>query len=156
MEGSCGFIMDSTIFWLILLIFMVVLEAATMSFGIVAFAFGALGALIIDTLGGPLWLQILVFGVFSLLFLLLLRPILIKKLNNPETARLNADAVIGETATVVESVAPNKPGVVKIQGKEWTAIVQDQGESFEIGALVKVLRIEGVKLVITANIKEEK
>lgn len=156
MEGSCGFIMDSTIFWLILLILMVVFEAATMSFGIVAFAFGALGALIVDTFGGPLWLQILVFGIFSLLFLLLLRPIVLKRINNPETARLNADAVIGETAVVVEKVAPNKPGVVKIQGKEWTAIVQDQGEAFETGALVKVLRIEGVKLVITANIKEEK
>lgn len=148
--------MDSTIFWLILLIFMVLLEATTMSFGVVAFAFGALGAIIVDTLGGSLWLQILVFGIFSLLFLLLLRPLLLKKLNNPVAARLNADAVIGETAIVLEVVAPNKPGVVKVQGKEWTAIVQDQGETFEVGFLVKVLRIEGVKLVVTANLKEEK
>jgi len=156
MEGSCGFIMDSTIFWLILLIFMVVLEAATMSFGIVAFAFGALGAIIVDTLGGPIWLQILVFGIFSLLFLLLLRPLVMKKLSNPETSRFNADAVLGETAIVIEPIAPNKPGVVKIQGKEWTAVVYDQGEVFETGALVKVLSIEGVKLVVTANLKEEK
>lgn len=147
--------MDSTIFWLILLILMVVVEAATMSFGIVAFAFGALGALIVDTLGGPLWLQILVFGIFSLLFLLLLRPIVLKKLNTSKTARFNADAVVGETAIVIETVANNKPGVVKIQGKEWTAVVYEQGAILESGSLVKVLSIEGVKLVVTASLKEE-
>ena len=127
-----------------------------MSFGIVAFAFGALGALIVDTLGGALWLQILVFAVFSLLFLLLLRPFLLKKLNNSETIRLNADAVVGETAVVVEPIAPNKPGVVKVQGKEWTAVVYDQGTVLETGDLVKVLSIEGVKLVVTASTKEVK
>ena len=148
--------MDSTIFWLILLILMVVLEAATMSFGIVAFAFGALGALIVDTFGGPLWMQILVFGIFSLLFLLLLRPIVLKKLNTSQTSRFNADAVVGETAIVVETVANNKPGVVKIQGKEWTAVVYDQGVVLVPGSLVKVLSIEGVKLVVTADLKEEK
>lgn len=148
--------MDSTIFWLILLILMVVVEAATMSFGIVAFAFGALGALIVDTFGGPLWLQILVFGIFSLLFLLLLRPIVLKKLNTSKTSRFNADAVVGETAIVVETVANNQPGVVKIQGKEWTAVVYDQGAVLEPGSLVKVLSIEGVKLVVTADLKEEK
>lgn len=148
--------MDSTIFWLILLILMVVVEAATMSFGIVAFAFGALGALIVDTFGGPLWLQILVFGIFSLLFLLLLRPIVLKKLNTSKTSRFNADAVVGETAIVVETVANNQPGFVKIQGKEWTAVVYDQGAVLEPGSLVKVLSIEGVKLVVTADLKEEK
>ena len=148
--------MDSTIFWLVLLIFMVVIEAATMSFGIVAFAFGAFGAIIVDTLGGQLWLQILVFGVFSLLFLVLLRPLIMKRLNNPTTARFNADAVIGATAVVLEKIAPNSPGVVKVQGKEWTAIVHDKGETYEVGALVKVLKIEGVKLVVTDTLKEEK
>lgn len=148
--------MDSTIFWLILLILMVVVEALTMSFGIVAFAFGALGALMVDTFGGDLWLQILVFGIFSLLFLLLLRPIVLKKLNTTQTSRFNADAVVGEAAMVVETIANNKPGVVKIQGKEWTAVVYDQGTVFEPGSLVKVLSIEGVKLVVTADLKEEK
>lgn len=148
--------MDSTIFWLILLILMVVVEALTMSFGIVAFAFGALGALMVDTFGGALWLQILVFGIFSLLFLLLLRPIVLKKLNTTQTSRFNADAVVGETAMVVETIAKNKPGVVKIQGKEWTAVVYDQGAELEPGSLVKVLSIEGVKLVVTADLKEEK
>ena len=64
-----------TVFWFILLIIFVVVEAVTVNMVSAWFAIGSLAALIAALAGGKLWLQILLFLVVSGVALAMLRPI---------------------------------------------------------------------------------
>jgi membrane protein implicated in regulation of membrane protease activity len=60
----------------------------------------------------------------------------------------NADRVVGQAAMVVERVDnAAAAGAVRTDGKIWTAR-SSSGEPIEVGIGVKVLFIEGVKLIV--------
>ena len=139
--------MDMTMIWLLLIVAFVVFEAMTLSFGIVAFAFGALGSLVAAAAGGEVWLQVLVFLGGSALFLALLRPLILKRLRVPESQRFNADAIIGEMGLVTRAIAPEAPGAIKVRGQEWSAVASDE-EAIPEGASVRILEIRGVRAVV--------
>ena len=46
------------------------------------------------------------------------------------------------------SINPYKPGLVKVKGEDWTAISQT-GETIEVGSEIRVVAVEGVKLLVT-------
>ena len=62
--------------------------------------------------------------------------------------KTNADSVIGEIAVVTETIKSNEQGAVKLQGKEWTAITKGENIIFKLGSEVRVIAIEGVKLLV--------
>ena len=68
----------AVIVWLVLLVLFLIVEAATVSMVSTWFAGGALLALIVCFLGGPVWLQVLVFFTVSIVLLALLRPLVRK------------------------------------------------------------------------------
>lgn len=138
--------------WFVLLILFSVGEAVTVGLTSVWFAVGALGALLCALAGGNMWLQIGVFLVLSGLTLALVRP-LAKKFLTPGYSATNADRVIGQEAIVVQEIDNLRgQGQVNIAGQPWTARSQDDSVISE-GTLVRVLRIEGVKVFVQA--KEE-
>ncbi len=139
--------MEMTMVWLLLIVAFVVLEAVTLSFGVVAFAFGSLGALVAAAAGGELWLQVLIFLGVSALFLALLRPLILKRLRVPERQRFNADAIIGELGLVIRAITPEAPGAIKVRGQEWSAVASDE-EAIPEGASVRILEIRGVRAVV--------
>ena len=57
----------------------------------------------------------------------------------------NSDRVIGKTGEVIKRIGKNNYGEVKIFGNTWTATSK---EELEVGDKVKVLNIEGVKLIV--------
>ncbi len=133
--------------WLAAMIVFMIIEAATMGLTSIWFALGALAALISAAVHAPIWLQAVWFIVVSGAALWLTRP-LAKKYINARSVRTNADRVLGQTGTVTQRVDNRAPsGLVKTCGKVWTAR-SDSGEPIEEGAEVKVLRIEGVKLMV--------
>ena len=135
------------IIWLALLLFFAGAEAASVGLTSVWFAAGALCALIAALLGGPLWVQIALFLVVSVLCLLAVRPLARRHLNSKVEAT-NADRVIGEQAQVTEDIDNIRgKGAVVIRGVAWTARSED-GSPVPAGALVRVLRIEGVKVFV--------
>ena len=67
--------MSLAIIWLIVLVVCLVAEIATLGLTSIWFAGGALLALLIAMIGGPLWLQVLVFLVASIVLLIVTRPI---------------------------------------------------------------------------------
>ncbi len=139
--------------WLGLTLAFAVLEAVTVGLTGVWFAAGALCALIASLLGAPLPLQIGLFIVVSILCLLAVRPLARKHLNNRVQAT-NADRVIGQQARVTQEIDNLQgSGAVAVDGKVWTAR-SDSGSTIPEGSLVRVLRIEGVKLFVEL-IKEE-
>ena len=147
--------MDSIylIVWLVLLIVFAVAEAATVGLTSVWFAIGSLGALICALLGGNIWLQVGIFIVLSLVCLLALRP-LAKKYLNSRVEPTNADRVIGQEAQVTQDIDNIQgTGAVTIGGVAWTAR-SEHDTPIPAGAMVRVLRIEGVKVMVE-KVKEE-
>ena len=138
----------SAIVWLILMVILILMEAATVSLVSIWFAGGALTAILVSVLGGKLWLQVAVFFVVSVGLLILLRPVL-RKHFNPKLQKTNVDAVIDATGMVTAEINNvMATGTVKIGSMEWTAR-STSGDEIPAGTLVKVDRIEGVKVFVT-------
>lgn len=135
--------------WLILLVGFLAVEAACpIHLVSIWFAVGALIATVVSLLNGPVWLQIVLFLAVSGGLLALLWP-MVRKYLNPDLTRTNVDSVIGSEGyitTAVDNVAAT--GQVKLGGMEWTAR-STSGEPIPAGALVKVDRVEGVKVFVT-------
>ena len=135
------------IVWLVLLLLFAGIEAASVGLTSVWFAAGALFALIAALLGVPLWVQITLFLAVSVLCLMAVRPLARRHLNN-RVEPTNADRVIGEQAQVTEDIDNiHGRGAVVIRGVAWTARSED-GLPVPAGTLVRVLRIEGVKVFV--------
>ena len=140
--------MNMTIFWLIAFILFVVGEAVTVGLVSIWFAVGSLGALLTAAMGGGLWLQIAVFLILSALSLMLLKPLSRKWMAGHKAARTNADRVIGETALVTEDIDNTMAtGQVQVDGQIWTAR-SAHGVVIPAGSRVKVLSIQGVKVMV--------
>lgn len=135
------------IVWLVLLLLFAGGEAATVGLTSIWFAAGALAALIAALLGGALWIQITLFLAVSLLCLAAVRPLAKKHLNN-KVEHTNADRAIGQEALVTEDIDNIQgKGAVIIRGVTWTARSED-GDPIPTGTMVRVLRIEGVKVFV--------
>ena len=92
-------------------------------------------------------MQLAVFLVVSAALLVFACPAARKKwAKKPE--RMNADRLVGETATVTEPIdACADTGAVKINGVLWTAKCTT-GERVEAGGHVTIERVEGAKLYV--------
>lgn len=89
--------------------------------------------------------QVIVFGVFSAIFLLWLRPFLIKRKNgtdNPETIEM----YIGKTANVVNTVSADS-GRIAVFGEEWQAKSLN-GEVIEKGSQVKIMKNDSIVMYV--------
>ena len=138
----------SELFWLVMLVVFLILEASTVALVSLWFAAGALAAMIAAMLGGPLWLQILLFIIVSGVLLAALRPIA-KKLMAPGKKATNLDAVIGSRGIVLEEIDNiQATGRVKLGAMEWSAR-STNGEKIAAGTQVTVAKIEGVKVFVT-------
>ena len=138
----------AAIIWLVLLVLFLLTEAATVTMVSLWFAVSALAALIVSLLGGPVWLQTLLFLVVSAVLLALLRP-LVRKYVTPKVTATNVDSVVGSTGLVTASIDNvTAAGQVKLGGMEWTAR-STSGAPIPAGTLVRVDRIEGVKVFVT-------
>lgn len=135
------------IVWLVLLILFAASEAITVGLTSIWFAAGALVALIAALLGGPVWVQITLFLAISLLCLAAVRPLAKKHLND-KVVPTNADRAIGEEIPVTQDIDNLRGrGAVVIRGMTWSARSQD-GSAIPAGTMVKVLRIEGVRVFV--------
>ncbi len=136
-----------TIFWLAAFIVFAIGEAVTVGLVSIWFAVGALAALFAAALGAGLWLQITVFLGVSALALALFKP-LSSKFLKPRVSATNADRVIGSAALVTETIDNTQAkGQVKVNGQVWSAR-SAQDIVIPAGTDVKVLRIEGVKVIV--------
>jgi len=86
--------------------------------------------------------QVYLFIVLSFFFLIVTRP-LSKKLLSRREYKLE-DRIIGQIV-VIEKILKNGSYEVKLDGKHWKAICQ---EELSEGSRAKVLRIEGIKLIL--------
>lgn len=141
--------------WLALLILFAVGEAVSVGLTSVWFAVGSLAALVVALLGGPVWLEFVLFIVLSALCLLAVRPLAKKHLNN-QVQPTNADRIIGRTARVTEAINNSDgTGAINVGGLVWTAR-SEKDVPIPAGTLVRILRIEGVKVYVEESKEEVK
>ena len=139
--------MSLSITWLVVLIVCLVVEFSTMGLTSIWFAGGALLSMIIALIGGPLWLQVLVFLVVSIVLLIFTRPVATKYFNKNRT-KTNVDSIAGRQAIVTETIDNLKGmGQIVTNGMEWTARSLDDSV-IEEGAVVTIEKIEGVKAIV--------
>ncbi len=133
--------------WLAVIVTAVVVEAMTWTLVSIWFVPGALFSMILSFFPVAPWIQIIVFLVVSLLFLIFLKP-LVKKFVKVHPTPTNADSVIGEEAIVTEEINNlEAKGQVKVNGMYWTARSYDKNMIYEVGEVLHIVAIEGVKLV---------
>ena len=140
--------MDTFIWIALMVVFLVIEAACPIHLVSIWFAAGSLVAAIVSMLHGQLWLQILLFVAVSGGLLAGLWPF-VKKFLKPHLTRTNVDSVIGTEGYVTEAVDNlSAAGQVKLGGMYWTAR-STAGQPLPVGTLVRVDRIEGVKVFVS-------
>lgn len=137
--------------WIIIFLVLLFIELASVNLITIWFSLGALGAWITTNFTDNITIQIIVFIVVSVISLIVTKPI-IQKLRVRKIEATNLDRVIGEEGVVTKEITKNSYGEVKVKGSIWTATAK---EKITKGSQVKVLKIEGVKLLVE-KLKEEK
>lgn len=139
----------AAIFWLgLMLVFLIVEAVCAIHLVSIWFAAGSLVAMVVSLVGGEIWLQITVFLAVSCVILALMWPF-VRKFLNPGLKKTNIDSVIGSTGLVTVTVDNvSAQGQVKLSGMEWSAR-STTGAKIEPGTVIRVDRIEGVKVYVT-------
>lgn len=130
------------------------IEAITLGIATIWFAIGALIAWVFAMFNAPLLAQILVFLISSSVLLYFTRPIAQKVLKIGHT-KTNAETLKGKTGIVIKEIDNIQgTGQVKVSGQIWSAKTFDD-EKIPEESIIKVLDIQGVKLVVTQKNKGE-
>ena len=135
--------------WLILGLLLVLFELATPGgFYIVFFGIGAIivGVLAAAGIGGPVWVQILLFSVVSVTTLLLFRSRVLKWMQiDPQ--RPAVDELVGQISIVLTAMAPGDVGKVELRGAAWAARNISDGV-LGAGTRSRVMRVDGLMLMV--------
>lgn len=141
-----------TIFWLLLVAVMLVIEIFTLGLTTIWFSIGGVAAAIAAGLGGPLWIQIVLFAVVSVVIMVLVRPFAMKVLDKNRT-KTNVEELPGQRAKVKETIDNTKGcGTVLLRGVEWMARSADD-TVIEAESVVEVTAVSGVKLLVKKVMK---
>jgi membrane protein implicated in regulation of membrane protease activity len=124
-----------------------ILEMLSLTLVLVMFAGGALAGAVAALFGAPVWVQILVAALVSVVLLATLRPWLLRHLRDRVPVQeTNAAALVGRAAVVVSAVDLTT-GRVKLAGEVWSARTES-GVVLEPGSPVTVTRIDGATAVV--------
>jgi membrane protein implicated in regulation of membrane protease activity len=140
--------MEDWVWWMIASGALAIGEILTMGFFLGPVAVAAAAAAVAALAGGGAAVQLIVFIAFSIASLGVLRPIARRHLRTPGRLRTGAAALPGSRAVVLERV-DGHGGQVKLAGEVWTARSYDEDESFDEGARVTVIKIEGATALVS-------
>jgi len=133
-----------TITWLIIIIVLSIIEAVTVNLVTIWFVASGIVALIVSYFDVSVDIQIGIFVILGIILLLTTKKPL-EKLLNKTKQKTNIDRILDMQGIVTEEIDKNSPGEVKVDGKRWTAIAN---KKIKKDCTVKILKIEGVKLIV--------
>ncbi len=133
-----------TYFWLIIVIALGIFEAVTFNLVSIWFVLSGIITLIVSLFTDNFLIQFGVFVVLGVIFMLLIKKYLEPKIM-ANKIKTNLDRIIGMKGVVTEDITDVNVGEVKVDGKKWSAISK---EKLEKGDLVKILKMNGVKLEV--------
>ena len=147
---------EMVIFWLVVVILAIAVEAITMGLTSIWFAGGALVALAAAALRLPIALQVVLFFAVSVVLLYFTRPIAVKYFNK-DRIKTNAESLVGRQAIVISEI-DNLQGIgqVTVGGQEWSARSVEDDVKLPVGTVVDIMAINGVKLMVKPDPQMEK
>ena len=110
-------------------------------------ALAAVAAGIISLIGAGAIAQVIVFIAGSVASIALIRPVAKAHLRVPAALRTGTAALTGAKAVVLQRVDADG-GRVRIGGEEWSARAYMEGQVFEPGTRVEVVKIEGATALV--------
>lgn len=123
-------------------------EALVGDFFLLMLAGGALAAAGVSAVTDfPVWVDAVMFGVFSAALVLGVRPIMLRRFGSPPPTPTGIQALEGKHALVLEEVGEHS-GQVKLDGEVWTARPYDTTEVYPPGTKVTVMEINGATAVV--------
>ena len=139
---------EMMIFWLVILIIAIVVEVISMGLTSIWFAGGALVAVFAAMLHVPVFLQVILFFLVSVLLLAFTRPVAVRYFNK-DRVKTNVESMVGRQAVVIGEI-DNLQGIgqVTVAGQEWSARNCEDGLRIPVGAVVSVVSVSGVKLIV--------
>jgi membrane protein implicated in regulation of membrane protease activity len=141
--------MDDWVIWLLACVVLALGEMATTSFFLAPFAIGALAAALAALVGAPSAVAWILFVVVTAAVFGFVRPIARRHLTQGPAERTGTAALIGRSATVLETVtAHGVGGTVRLEGETWTARPYDEDRAFEPGERVQVIEIRGATALV--------
>ena len=134
--------------WAAIAVICLILELSSGDFFIICFSIGAVFGLLSALLGLNIYGQILLFALFSLLSIFLVRPVALRYLHRNEEQRVsNADALMGRVGHVVETVKANGYGRVQIDGDIWKSVT-NEATDIPAGTRVRVIGRESTSITV--------
>jgi membrane protein implicated in regulation of membrane protease activity len=133
--------MDEWLVWLVFAVVLGIAEVFTLTAALGVLACAALLTAILATIL-PVPFQLLTFVIASTAGVVLVRPIALRHMRQPQLQRFGVDALVGEPAYVLEEVT-GRGGLVRIGGEEWTARAYDETLVLPAGTVVDVMEIRG-------------
>ena len=134
-------------YWVVAVVIFLFVEIISPHLVTLWFAIGAIVSLIASIYGISIKNQVVIFFVISIILLSSLRPLYVKYIK-VKNIRTNVDALIGEIGVVTSKIdGQESVGLVKVKGQIWSAI-SEGSEKISVDERVKVLKIEGVKLIV--------
>lgn len=131
--------------WTAAIVAFLIIEALTTALVSIWFSVGSLAALIACALGADVYIQLLVFVVFSVISIVILRKFAFK--NSRTNSRINLERIVGNVIIITQTVDnANGGGMAKINDVEWR-VISENGEIINVGERATVTDIDGVKLV---------
>lgn len=142
--------MDLWVLWLIAGVVFAVGEMATLGFFLAPFAVGAFVAMLVDLAGAGPAVSVPIFLLVSLASFALVRPIARRHRQMPPSIRTGTDALVGQSAIVLERIANDEGvGCVRIGGEVWTARAYEEDEVIDAGEKVRVIEIRGATALVS-------
>ena len=136
------------VIWVIVFLVLMVLELISMGLTTIWFAGGAVVALVLSAFNAPVAAQVIVFLVVSTLLLYFTRPIA-QKYFNKNRVNTNVESMPGQIGIVtadIDNIAAT--GTVSLNGMDWTARSKEPEGTIAKGTKVRVLEVQGVKLIV--------
>ena len=130
--------------WFALIFVFLIIEAITLNLVTIWFALGSVCAYITSYFTENIVIQLAVFAVVSTISLIFTKPFLEKYIKKSKE-NVDFDRIIGKVGIVIKEIKKHENGRVKIDGKDWMAI---SDEEIKKGEEVEILKIEGVKIIV--------
>lgn len=134
--------------WLVLIAVFLVIEMLTLDFTFLMLALGSVVGLITGLVGLPLWAQLIIAAAAAALFILFIRPPLLRRLHRSEDpTKSNVDALIGLRGTALADITQITGQVKVSNGDTWTARAES-GVAIPLGSPVLITAINGATAVV--------
>jgi membrane protein implicated in regulation of membrane protease activity len=134
------------LFWLIIAVVFIIIEASTFNLFTVWFALAAFVTMFVSIVTDLIFVQVMVFFLVSILSIYTIRNYAVKKFK-ATTIKTNVNSIIGKKVKVTRQIEPFKFGEVKVDGNYWTAKTLDD-QIIKEDSIVEVVEVSGVKLIV--------